>query len=286
MPYNQNQQGQNGQQRKFYSFLNLTRCVNKAGNPFIGVVLKGPVTRPDKELTFYEMGGQNTATFHFRLPCQSRGEYINAILQEAGMPSVQEDATSTVWCQVSLFGKCAERFAKLMDKHSGGNPIVCVVGSLKSETYTGQNGVAVSLKITASDFFLVSEGKSASANGNGNANGGYQPAAPAPQQGQGGGWGQPAAPAPAPQQGQGGWGQPAAPAPAPQQGQGGGWGQSAAPAPVPQQGRGGSWGQSAAPAPAPQQGQGGGWGQQTYAPPTPGASDFADLDDEDGELPF
>lgn len=246
---NQNTNG--GQERKFYTFLALTRSIDKNGNPYIGVTVHGPVRKPDDQLGATNNGNP---VYHFTMPIQNRDQYIADMASALAGQQVNPDVTDdgTILARVSMFGKTAERFVAFREKHPYAD--VCVVGALSTRAWTDNNGGGhTAVEIAAFDFFLVRELQPPKSQ----QQGGYVPQAQAPQQT---GY--------APQQG--GWPQQqpqTAPTPTPMPQQQGGWPQQ-----QPQ----------AAPAPAPMPQQ-----QPPQAQlPQRNAEGFFDMSDDDGELPF
>lgn len=202
---------------KFYTPLNLKRCVSAAGVPFVGVTIQGRFFSPDEEITLTQT---NKKVFHFRMTVQNREKYIGDI---CGLtPTVNEE--NLAWARVSCFDKLAERFVNFMQKHP--NAIVTITGAMQVKEWTpkGSNVPQMGINITADDFMFARD-VAVSQDGGQKAQGGYTPAA-APQQSQ----------AQPPQQQTQGWGHQGGTTQPTQQTQG--WGQHSsapAPAPAPQQ---------------------------------------------------
>ncbi len=193
----------NTETRKFYTPLNLKRCVSAAGRQFVGITTQGKFWNVDQTVTTLE-GGKKV--IHCTMSIQNREDYINAIC--GVRPSVNNEGLA--WARVSFFDKLADRFANFVQKHP--NSIITVTGALQLGEFTPKDSTTplMGVNISADDFFFCRDIEAKESGSAGTQSQGYTPAAP--QQG----WGQHGS-STAPQQPQQGWGQQPS-APAPQQG--------------------------------------------------------------------
>lgn len=206
MSTNQNQ----SQEKKYYSFLSLFRCVAPAADgtakPYIGFALVGNL----KEAGELKTTTGNRQVLSGKMAIANQAKRISEMVGEldASMQGVMPtaDQYGNVYAQVNFWGYAAERIAKLLANSNDGEPLKLVVtgklSMVQNPDKQDPSKVWNNVKLDVNDFTLLPKAQKSN-----DATTAKQPAT-APQQpaasGAGWGWGgastaAPAAPAAAPE---------------------------------------------------------------------------------------
>lgn len=189
------------EEKKYYSFLSLFRCVNPApdgtAKPYIGFALIGNLKKAGDLRTT----PGNRQVLSGEMVIANQGKRISEMVGEldASMQGVMPtaDQYGNVYAQVNFWGYAAERIAKLLANPNDGEPLKLVVTGKLSMTQNPdkQNPSKVwnNVKLDVNDFSLLPKAQKSN-----DAAPAQQPAA-APKQpaasGAGWGWGGTGAPA-------------------------------------------------------------------------------------------
>lgn len=162
-------------EKKFYTPINLKRCIGKNEQPYIGVTVMGIPHKVDDELRSI---GEGKTVVSFRMSIQNRTPYIEKMLED----TPDTDATGTTWAQVSFFNERADRFLKFMAKHP--KPMLVITGAMSINGWDDRDGGPhKTVRISADDFFFARdfEVKQGDASAAPAKSKGYQPPAPKQQ---------------------------------------------------------------------------------------------------------
>ncbi len=141
---------------KQYSNIQIIDGVKKNGSTYKFIAVRGYISNL-QDWTFPPRNGEAEGGFvvHARLPVSNRNRMLNTALG-INLPTGGDEVT---WVQVSLWDKVGSRLLKFIGERK--SALVDIFGALTSEEYTGRDGnPAVSVKITAYDFWNVPTGKS------------------------------------------------------------------------------------------------------------------------------
>lgn len=126
-------------EKKYYSFLNVNKCVGSNGNEFIGVTTQVTVSN------FRDKMVGDTALVSGRAPIANRSNILSTVLGHEITP----DEKGNVWVDVNIWGDRAERFKKYLNGRE--KVRVVLTGVLTYNEFTradGSKGTGVSIKVT------------------------------------------------------------------------------------------------------------------------------------------
>lgn len=143
---------QNNNQKTYYTDLYMKQCVSKDGDPFVGITVKGRVSRPTPPRTV----GDNLV-IEFSIPINKRGKSIEYMCGKAPY-----ERNETVWANVSFWQDAAAtdgpvtRLDQLFCQTQGKGVTLIVTGSIKVEENKGKDGrVFVNTNIYGDAFCQV-----------------------------------------------------------------------------------------------------------------------------------
>lgn len=126
-------------EKKYYTFMNVNKCVGSNGNDFLGITAQVTVSN------FKDKMVGDTPLVSGRAPIANRSNILSTVLEKEITP----DSNGNVWVDVTFWGDRADRFKKYLNGRE--KVRVVLTGVLSCHEYTrsdGSTGIGVSIKVT------------------------------------------------------------------------------------------------------------------------------------------
>lgn len=128
-------------EKKFYSFCVLNNAKTKKGDDFVAATVKGVLCNIDQK----EVDGKTLVSGN--LGISNRTDMLKTYLGDN-----IEEKNGTVWVNVTMWEKTAERFLKCLGDNEKLTVVLC--GSLRCREYKAENETRHTVDLSVVDFSL------------------------------------------------------------------------------------------------------------------------------------
>lgn len=125
--------------KKYYTFLNVNKCVGSEGNEFLGVTTQVTVT------AFKDKMVGETPLVTGRAAIANRSKILSTVLGREVTP----DENGNVWVDVTFWGDKADRFKKYLNGRE--KTRIFLTGTISGRDFTradGTTGYGITIKVT------------------------------------------------------------------------------------------------------------------------------------------